>query len=309
MLQTTSSISLKKGDKITMALIGVIGLCAFTAIGYIVLPYILIAMVNTLYLLGMAGTAVFIGASLWENRTNILYSWKNMSRNIARGITRENPLGVMDTAISRFEKKLESIGENLSKAKAALNQQKDAIQKATAEQEAFERQVMQAQRQGMEQTSIDAIALKAERRRKSAENMLPLATLMDQVYTKLTEARQVCMLKLEDMKDQREVFGREYATMMAGKKAVGSFKSFFASNPDLERLQMSIEEIDTQTAQAEAEIDQFLMDIKPAVDSAQLQKSADAAAAIDRVNKSKLLSGASTEGRLLEVKQAELVGK
>jgi hypothetical protein len=243
-------------------------------------------LADTVWTMVSACALFFGGWAIVSNWTNIIYAYKNMSRNVARTIARENPLGVMDTAISRFEQKLEQIGSNLATAKAALLQQQKAIKQAADEQKNFE----SLARNATDEATESAMAAKAERRRKSAEAMQPMADTMEQVYQRLTEARQVCMLKLDDMKDNREVFGRQYATMMAGAKAVGTFRSFFASNPDLDMLTLSIDQIEQQTSQAEAEIDQFLTDIQPIVSASKLQSQVDTKAALERIKGSKLLT-------------------
>lgn len=303
------TLSLKKGDKITMAIIGVIGLIAFVLIGVVALPYVLEAIKNTIYLGIMGGGLVLAVLSIISNWTSLVYKWKNMSRNIRRTVARENPLGVMDTAIGRFARKLEDIRTNVSKADAAAKQQMEAIRATKAEQVQQENLLAEAQHRGRPDVEIQRYAIASERRRKSVENMLPLAETLNQVHEKMEQAREMCINKLEDMKDQRSVFAREYAAMMSGQKAVHAFRNFFSSNPDLEMLQLSIEEIDRQTAEAEADIDQFMRDIQPALNAASLQKGADATAALARINASKLLTGTTTEGTLVTTKEGVLVSK
>lgn len=285
--QSSAPINLKKADKITMA---VIGLIVVAAIAIPVLTWLdvvmgLLASVmeNTIYFLGTAGALVLGGLWLLENRTALLYKWKNMARNLRRAIARENPIGVMDTAISRFAGKLEDISQHITRADAARKQQAAAIDtmrgKARKEQELADA----ANRTGKTDTEVARYATAADRWNTSADKLEPMAEMLANVHAKMLAAREVCLNRLEDMKNQREVFKLEYDTMMSGQKAIKSFKTFFGANPDLEMLQLSIEQIDEQTAIAEAEIDQFMHDIQPALDTAKLEKDAAQQKALDRM--------------------------
>jgi hypothetical protein len=304
-----TNITLKKGDKITMAIIGLLGLALFTVIGVVALPYVILALENTIYFMVLAGGTLLTLLSIWENRTAILYKWKNMARNIRRTIARENPIGVMDTAIERFGTKLTSIAENIQQADAARKQQLDAIKTMRAKAQKEQDLADSAVRLGKGDAEVSRYAVAADRWNASADKLEPMAQMLADVHAKMLAARDVCVNRLEDMKNQREVFKLEYDTMMSGQKAIKSFKSFFGSNPDLEMLQLSIEQIDEQTALAEAEIDQFMHDIKPSLDTAALEKESANQKALDRMKGTKQLTASpigSTLG-LSNIKEAELV--
>jgi hypothetical protein len=58
----------------------------------------------------------------------------------------------------------------------------------------------------------------------------------------------------------------------------------FGNNPDLEMQDLAIEEIQRQSFEAEAEIDQFMRVITPRLQQADLQRDADAIEAMEKLN-------------------------
>jgi hypothetical protein len=307
------NIQLKQADKITMAVIGlvVVAAIAIPVLTWFAAVTALLAtiMANTMYFFVTAG-ALLLGVSwLWENRTALLYKWKNMARNVRRTVARENPIGTMDTAIGRFEKKLEDITTAMNEAAGALKQQRKAIagflEKATDE----DSKATQANRTGRPDAEIARYGAAADRWREAAARIQPVADKLAEAHAKMQSARDVCIDKLEDLKNRREVYAAEYAAMTTGTKALRSFKSFFGNNPDLEMLQLSVEVIYEETARYEAEIDQFLYDVKPMVESNQLEKGAAAQKALDRVKGTvkQLPESTGSLGLATIVKEAEVV--
>ena len=67
-----------------------------------------------------------------------------------------------------------------------------------------------------------------------------------------------------------------------GAKAVKGFKRFFGANPDLEMQDLAVEEIERQSTEAEAEIDEFMRVMNPMLENADLKKNADALQAMEK---------------------------
>jgi hypothetical protein len=295
-----STIKLKSRDKIVMGIIAAI-FAAVVAIPVLtwtatIMGLLATVMENTVYFLALAGGTIFTLWTLWENRLNIIYKWKNISRNIGRSIARENPIGVMDTAIRRLENKLELISEKVAEADANRRQQEAAIKQFQTKATEYDSLADAAERGGKSERQIEVYAANAQRSRDSIAKVQPLATKFAEVVAKLSEARSLVISGLEDLKLQREGYKLEYDTLLAGSKAIKGFKSFFASNEDLDMLQLSIEEVDAQTAQYEAEIDQFIYDIQPKIEEQQLKQAATTQRAMDARQARKQVAASSTTG-------------
>lgn len=286
------SINLKKGDKVAMAVIGLIGLGLFTLIGYVALPYIITALENTIHTFVLLVVLAVITMPIWDTgtRTAFIYGWKNFSRNIARAITRSNPIGVLTTAISRFEARLDDITDKLNQANAARKRHKQKMDETLTKATNEENLATVAMREGKSEAVINARAVAAGRWRKAHETMMPMYEMLTEMHEAFIKAREVCQYKLEDLQNQKEVLSIQYETMMASQKAAKSFKAFFGANPDMAMLEMSVDEAERQIAEADAEIEQVLRDATPMIEAANLQKSADAQAALARIKGSKLLN-------------------
>jgi hypothetical protein len=303
LLDTNQPITLKKQDKIAMAIIGllVVGIIAVPVLTYLATITALLATVleNTIYSLIMAGGILLSGLWLKDNWTALLYKWKNMARNVRRAVVNEDPIGVMDTAISRLEAKLVEVENHIKTAGAAKRRQEDAITKLEREAAEQDRLLAEAQTRQRPENEIGRIALAGERRRKSAENLKPQLDLFEEVYANMIAAKELCNDRLMDMRDNREVFKLEYETMQSGQNAAKGMRKFFGANDDLNMLHMSIDVLEQKNAEALEEIDSFMRVVTPQLNNANLQKQADVRAALSRAN-AKLLPSASGENKLIE---------
>lgn len=316
MTENLPNINLKQKDKIAMGVMAalVLAIIAVPVLTWFAAVTALMATIaaNSVYILVTVGGILLVLSTLWENRYNILYKWKLMARNVARSIAREDPIGVMDVAIKRFENKLEDIGQHLINAQAARKQQQESIDKLKHKAIENDGQAEAARRNGRSDREIAVFAMAATRSMESAAKLQPMADKFADICEKLVQARDVCRASLANMKDQRETFKIEYDTMMAGSKAIKGFKAFFGSNPDLDMLQLSIEQVDEQTAVAEAEIDQFLHDLQPQVDAQNLKQQAAEIAAVERIKSAaaiRALPAGQSVLNLPKVKDAVLVSK
>jgi hypothetical protein len=266
------------------------------------LPTLIELAQNTIYLIGMIIGIIILTSPIWDSgtRTALIYSWMNFSRNLRRTVARENPIGTYDTAISRFQAKLDEIAANLAKASGAYKLQDRNIKQFETAAQNEDGLAQAAKRQG-EMAGAARHSRLAGKWDDAANALRPIAAQLRLMCDKMEQARQACINQLEDLKGDREVYKAQYDAIMAGQKAVSSFKSFFGENKDLEMLRLSVEAIDEQVSNGEAEIDQFLNDIKPLVETDKLKDAAEMQKALDRLNGSKLL----TEG--VSIKVGEVV--
>lgn len=212
-----------------------------------------------------------------------LYFWsQNQIRTVRRKIVSEDPIGILDTVIVRFDTKTQEIADAMVQADAARKRQQNSIALMERKSQGEQALCETAQRMVKPDTEIQQHAVAAERWRKAADDMRPMAAMLDKMQLNLEQARDLCGARLDDLRNQREVLKIRLDTMVSSQAAVKRFKSFFGSNPDLEMQTMAVEEIERQSTEAEAEIDQFMRQISPLIQNADLQKQAEAQAALQR---------------------------
>ena len=286
----TPPLNLKGRDKVVMAIIGTLVGVPLIYAATIVVPILLKLAIDTTYLLGIL-IGLFVTATvLWDSRTAIYYWWANTSRNIRKAVARDNPIGTMDTAISRFEGRLDQIDDHLNKSVAATKRLEKDISDMKKESAKADSLALAAKSQNKSEAEVARHARSAKRWEDDSEELIPLYDTLARMGTALGSAREVCVNSLEDMKDQRRSFEKKFTAMKTGQTVAQSMSGFFKTNPDLEMLQHSIDEIERQTTEAEAEIDNFINAITPAIQTNDLKKAAEAEAALARFN-AKFISG------------------
>jgi hypothetical protein len=294
----TPNTPFKSSDKI----VGYILIAAVAAaLGgglYVALPYLIELAKNTIIFIGELAVLallaiVFLDPSTWQN---IYYKWRNISRNIRKAIIHEDPVGILATVIARLETRLGSIDDNIAKAVGAAKRQSKVIKQAFDQMTQELAMAKTAKAQGKE-LEIKQHAAAAGRWQKAAEDMQPMEATLLNMKTSLERARDLCASKCEDLRNQKQVLGLKLEALKDGQTAVRGFKRFFGANPDLEMQELAIEEIERQSAEAEAEIEQFIRVINPMLDTQDLRKSAEALAAMEKFNN--YLGGSTTEQKVL----------
>ena len=279
----TPPLNLKGRDKIVMAIIGTIVGVPLIYAATIVVPILLKLAIDTTYLLGIL-IGLFVTATvLWDSRTAIYYWWANTSRNIRRTVARDNPIGVMDTAIARFRKKLKDVDEHRAVAVAALKRHGSKIVEFRKKSEDAAQLVQTAQRSNQPELVVKRHAVAAQRWHEAAEEMVPMGTKFVEMTEKLNQARELAENSLLDMENDREVKSAKYDLIMSNRGAVEKLKSFFGKNEDLEMINLAAEQFDVVTSEAEADFDLFIQNITPAIEANDLKKQAEADAALNRL--------------------------
>lgn len=296
---TPMNIKLKRPDKIIMAVIAAVVACVLGYGLYLALPYLIALMANTITFVAELVVLVLMlmvvcDKGLW---TAVYYKWANISRNMRRSVARENPIGTMDTAISRRASKLVEIDKNLTEAIGAKKRHEKNIavmEKKSADEDAMALAAQQQQRSALE---VQRHAVAAGRWAKAANDAKPTAIMFAEMQEKLEQARDITSNTLEDMKNQREVFAFDYDVKMSATKTLRGIRGFFTEDKDMEMLRMSIDEYERQTSEAEAEIDQFIRQITPAIEDADIKKQAEVQAAMERFGQ-KFLNASAAQGAL-----------
>lgn len=252
---------------------------------YRLLPALIELAANTIYFgVELAVAAVLAMFLLDPKFWHGVYFWsQNQIRKVRRRIVREDPIGVLDTVIARFEKKLEEVGNYMVEADAARRKQAKSI-KVMLDRADNERLLCQTAITNVRpESEIQQHAAASERWQKAADGEKPMAEFLDKMKSGMEQARELCDSKLADRRSQREVLVIKFETAKATTGAVKGFKRFFGSNPDLELESMAIDEIESDSFRAESEIDDFMQKVTPMLKGEDLQRKANAAAALDKL--------------------------
>ena len=288
MTDTGHVTAFKKEDKVVASALGVAAAAVVAALLYglyLVMPMLVSLAKNTIVFFGLMAILVLMvlaAAQVWAERDVFLYKWKLFARNLRKAIVREDPIGVLSTAIQRFEARLEQIDARIAEAIGAKNTQDKGIAKAERQANEEEAKAGAAQRLGRSDREIGLHAMNAKRWRDAADSMRPMAELMANMQTSLEGARDLARTRLDDLINQKQVMAIRLETAQSGKKAVKSLKLFFGSSSDSDMADMAFDEIERQTSEAEAEIDQFMRVMDPMLKSADLSKQAETMAAMQR---------------------------
>lgn len=282
----TLATQFKKPEKIgAIALMVAVGAVIAYAF-FRALPTLIELAQETIYfgmevVIGIVLVMIFLNRQTW---ITIQYAIANQLRKIRRMVVHLDPIGVLNTAITQFTNKLGEIDEALVASDAARKRQVTAMQ--TAQKKADNEKAMadQAKRENLPDVQITQHFAACDRWMKAVDGMRPQAELLDKMQTALEQARDLCAAKLEDFKNQKSVKAMELDIAQSNKVVVNRFKKFFGSSPELEMQDMALEEIERQTSEAEAEVDQLMRFVNPMLADADLKKQAETQQAMARFN-------------------------
>ena len=278
---------LKPADKVIGGILAVLAVAAFAVIGVWAVPFLIVAATNTLYLGVMVVALLLFAMVVLDKNTwlTVLYKWKNISRSIRKAVIREDPVGVLTTAIERLDQKLEDIAVSMREAATARKQHDAEITEVEKKAAASDGLAAAAHKQGASENLVTRHAIAADRWRKTADEMRPMSATLAEYQTKLEQAHDLVVNNQADLKNQRDVLEVRLSAMKRAAGTASAFKRFFGSNPDLGIHAEAVEEVELQILENEAEIDQFLRAINPKLQDEQLRDSAEKEQAMRRFNK------------------------
>lgn len=283
MLDQPTTITLKRPDKVVAAILVTAALGVFGVGLYLALPYLIRLAANTAIFIGEIVGLLFLAALILDRNNWIAADiWlKNVSRRIRRKVIADDPVGTISSIITRLEARMSQVQEHLVTAMSAWKRLNASIKEFAEKAANCERLATVATSEAMQQNQQIA----AVRWSKSAEKLQPQADQLALMIDQLKQAVDLCRTRLDDLTNQREVYAKEFEATTASRKAVSKLRGFFGSNPEMDMLQIAVDEIEMNSAHTEAEIDQFVASIKPMIETAHLQRAADAQEASTRFGK------------------------
>lgn len=285
-----SSITLKKGEQTWSYALAIVGLMVLGGLGYglfLLLPFLILLAKNTIIF--VAELAVLIAmlvtlAGIWSERDTWIYKWKNFVRRFRRAIVREDPIGVLETAIRRFNDRLETIEEKINETVGALKIQKAKQKEAQFKAEEAAAMYLAAKNKGVSEQEQTRYALSNDRWTKTANGMQPMIDLLTQAKGSFEQARDIAVNTMKDFEDQKQNLKVQFEASKAGQSAVKAFKAFFGKTDDSDWAQMALDELETTINTNEAEIEQFMRVMDPVLKEDQMRNQAQAVAAMNRLS-------------------------
>ncbi len=288
-------------------------------VGWVALPllvqftaWLVVLAKNTIYFVIELGVLVFAALNL----TNIYYGAMSLVQAVSRFIVRIDPVNTLNTAIDRMEKKGEEIAGALAASDASQKRLANRIRNRNGDG-ALDKAVQEdnmataARTQNRPDSEVAQHVMAGDRWRNMAATFAPMLDQLKKMQGMLLKAQELQQSSLADLKNKRDVLSVQLEAEQDGQKAVGAFKRFFGRSPELTMVGLSMDEIERQSTQAEAEIDQFLNAIAPQLQEADLKKSAATDAAMRKFDqfaeKKALTAGPVPITSTVRVKDADIV--
>jgi hypothetical protein len=284
-----SDISLKKYDKVILALMLGLLLVTIGAAGwglFVILPLLVTMAENGVILLGMLVVAAFLALGLFNifiNLPNYILKMKMSAQALRRKFISGNPIAAIDVSIAslsdqyqnacKLAAEADGATKHLSKQIRADDRKSGAMDRAENE----DRLAQAAIAANKTQSEVNDHLVKAERAHRTVEMLQPLLQRQQTRQARVEEARQIAKSKINDLNDQKENMSIILEAYQADAKQSRALSAFFGSrSKDMATIEIAVDEIVKQSAQAEAEIEQMLRDADPAIQEAALQREADA---------------------------------
>lgn len=207
-----------------LALLGVL-----TYVGITILPYVILAVTNTLYAALLIGLLAGLTFAVLDKdiRTSAYYAWKSLTRAIGYAIVNQDPIAVIETSIKVMQSRLDEMMQN----KADVGGQLKGLQnKISSNQERAERNMKKAQ-QAEKQGDVQGktlMAMEAQQLMISNRNLSETKNkieLMYRVLEKMVSTVDFNIKKtsseLEIKKEERKAIMSAHGAMVKGWKVIG----------------------------------------------------------------------------------------
>jgi phage shock protein A len=238
-----------------LALLGV-----FTFIGIHVLPFILLAVTNTLYLAGLcAALAAIVFVALDKDvHTAVYYTWKSITRAIGYAIINQDPIGVIETSIKVMKMRLEGMSQNKAEVGGQLKGLTAKI-KANADRADFDmKKAQQAEKQGDQQGKV-LMALEAQGLLTSNKNLTETKNKIELMYRVLDKMVSTVDFNIKKTESELDIKKEERKAIMSAHSALTKgWKVLGGSSPEAEMFNKAMESIADTANQQLAEIDDIM---------------------------------------------------
>jgi regulator of replication initiation timing len=190
---------------------------------YILLPFIITLLVNTLTAMFLLG-AVVVVISMLANRRFRTMLW-NIYKSSMRWITSWwktiDPIGILNNYVESLEDNVETMEKQIEALRAQMGALKNKITRATQKMKESLSIANEAKKQQKQAVFVSKTRM-AGRRENSILTYSNLSTKMEMLYRILLKMRETCIFMIDDIKDQVEVATEERQMIKASYSAFRS---------------------------------------------------------------------------------------
>lgn len=251
----------KKSENFAGApIVGVAILALLTYVGIQVVPYIILAATNMIYmgvLLGVLGLLA-VAALDKDVHTAVYYTWKSITRAIGYAIVNQDPIGVIETSIKIMQTRLDEMIQGKSDVGGQLKGLQAKIKQNGDRAELDMKKAQQADKAGDIQGKT-LMALEAQQlllSNKSLTETKNKIELMYRVLDKMVSTVDFNIKKtrseLEIKKEERKAIMSAHAGMVKGWKVIGG------TGAEAEMFNKAMESIAETANKQLAEIDDIM---------------------------------------------------
>lgn len=243
--------------------IGFIALVAGLGIYFwgIILPFLLMVVTNTIYLLGGCVVLGLFGLALLDPRWRMLgiYGYKSLMRGMTSLFVEIDPIGILQTYVSRLRDRLEDMDKSIGNLRGQIQKLKVQISR-NEEQRVHSLEIM-AQAKGKEnaKTAFVLQSRQAGRLEKSNLTLTDLLTKMEALLRVLSKMREASSMMVEDIDGEVKVKTDERKALLAGYGAFTAAKKILQGGGDeREMFDQTMEHLATDYGNKIGEIENFM---------------------------------------------------
>ncbi|MBP7699202.1 MAG: hypothetical protein KA101_01055 [Saprospiraceae bacterium] len=240
---------------------------------YTLLPYLLIATQNVLYLSGMlivlAGIIYMVLDPKMRNLIGNIY--KSMMRSITGIFVNINPIAILKNYVEDLESNLRKMSKQIGNLRGQMRQLSGLMEQNKVEIDKSMKLASQAQKEN-NTNQVTLSARKAARLQEANEKYGVLHNKMDLLYKVLTKMYENSETLIEDTKDQVTIKEQEYTAIRAGHNAMQQAMSILKGDSSKKLMfDQSIEAINNDLAMKVGEMERFMDMSGKFMDSIDLQ--------------------------------------
>lgn len=238
-----------------------------------ILPFLIAAANNTLYLAGMlmALAAVIYIALDAKTRNLVWYMYKSVMRWITGIFVRIDPISILKSYLEDLKANLVKLSRQIGSLRGQMRQLKGLMDGNTAEIQKNMTIAEQAKKKNDEK-NLTLAARKAARLQDANAKYEELYKRMDVLNRILTKMYENSEFVLEDTQDQIQVKEQEYLAIKSGHSAIQSAMSILSGDPDKKELfELAMEELADDVGNKVGEMERFMDTSRNLMDTIDLQ--------------------------------------
>lgn len=229
----------------------------FTFVGITIAPYIILAATNMLYMGFLLIATIGIGVTLLNKdfQTGVYYAWKSLTKAIGWAIINQDPVGVVETSISRGQGTLDEMLSGKGDCGGQILGLNNDIKSNSDRAELDRKKAVQAEKQGDLQ-STNLFAAEAQDLDNANKNLIATRDQIQMIYDVLEDMCSTVDFNLKRMRSQLEIKKRERKAIMAAHSAISKgWKIISGRSADSEMFNKGMESIAETINRQTADID------------------------------------------------------